>query len=217
MTITTIFFDLDETLYPYGTNSPLKLVNQRIDELVKEMFQMPIDQVRTFRHAMFEKYGATTTGLALEYGVDLCKFIHDAHAIDVDSVVKPNPELRAILDQIQASKVIFTSAYRFYAVKVLKRIGILDCFDGIVDIIDVYPTGKPHIEAFKKVMRISGVDNPQECAFFDDQPKNVIAGHSAGLFSVMVGNKAPVPAEADASIDRIEMILSIPKIREILQ
>ena len=212
MTFDAFFFDLDGTLYDSRCGL-MNQVNRRIDEWILRTVQIPESEVSEFRRDLFSRYGGTLPGLTIEYGSDFFASMRYCHDIPVRDYVSPNPALRDILRQIPGRKYIFTSAYRFYAVKVLDTIGILDCFDGIIDAVDVYPNPKPAPESYRKALRITAEPDVRKCTFLDDQPRNVAAGHKEGFFSVQVGTEYPRSESADAQIDRIEDLLMIPEFR----
>ncbi len=212
MTIGAFFFDLDGTLYDSSCGL-MKQVNRRIDEWILRTVHISEFEVSEFRRVLFTKYGGTLPGLTIEYGSDFFASLRYCHDIPVGDYVSPNPVLRDILKQLPGHKYIFTSAYRFYAVKVLDAIGILDCFDGIIDAIDVFPYPKPAPEAYRKALQITAEPEVWKCAFLDDQPRNVAAGNKEGFFSVQVGTEFPRSESADAQIDRIEYLLRIPEFK----
>ncbi|MBR6088531.1 MAG: HAD-IA family hydrolase [Anaerolineaceae bacterium] len=211
MSIKAFFFDLDGTLYDTDCGL-LDAVNQRIDQWSLLNIRMQEDEVGSFRERMFRKYGGTLIGLTLEYGLDYYAALRFCHDLPVEKYVRPNPVLREILGQLQGRKYIFTTSYRFYAAQVLKNLNILDCFDGIIDAIDVFPYPKPFPQAFQTALRITAETDAGQCAFFDDQPGNAAAGHQAGFFSVQVGTHHQPDPLSDAHIGRIEELLTIAEI-----
>ena len=210
MPIDAYFFDLDGTLYDSSCGL-MKQVNHRIDEWILRTVPMPLPDVPEFRKKLFTRYGGTLPGLTIEYGSDFYASMRYCHDIPVSDYVSPNPALRDVLNRLRGRKYVFTSSYRFYAVKVLDAIGILNCFDGIIDAIDVYPAPKPAPESYRKALQITAEADVRRCAFLDDQPRNVAAGHAEGFFSVQVGTEFPPSECADAVISRIEDLPTIPE------
>ncbi len=211
MLFNAYFFDLDGTLYDTSCGM-LDHINHLIDEWILRVLPMPRENVNSFRHDMFQKYGGTLPGLAVEYGSDYYASLRFCHDFRVEDFVSENPVLRELLLQLQGRKYILTTSYRFYAVRVLKVLGILDCFDGIIDAIDVFPTPKPAPEAFRRALQITAEPDVRRCVFLDDQPRNAAAGHREGFFSVQVGTEFAKDPLADAWIPRIEDLLSIPEL-----
>ena len=210
MAFDAFFFDLDGTLYDNSCGM-LDHINSLIDQWILRVVPMPLDQVSVFRNNMFKKYGGTLPGLAVEYGSDYYKSLRFCHDFPVEDFVSPDPELRSILHKLPGRKYIFTTSYRFYAVRVLNVLGILDCFDGIIDAIDVFPAPKPASNAFRRALQITAEDDVKKCAFLDDQPRNAAAGHKEGFFAVQVGAEHPKDLLTDAWIADIHDLTSIPE------
>ncbi len=211
MKIDAWFFDLDGTLYDLACGL-MGEINRRIDEWILRTVSMPKSEVPAFREDLFSRYGGTLPGLTIEYGSDFYASMRYCHDIDVENYVQPDPALREYLLELRGRKYIFTSSYRFYAVRVLRVLGIQDCFDGIIDAIDVYPNPKPAPESFRRAIQITAEPDVHRCAFVDDQARNVAAGHQEGFFAIQVGNYQQRSEFADAHIARIEDILKIPEL-----
>ena len=92
----------------------------------------------------------------------------------------------------------------------LRELGILDRFEGIIDAVDVFPTPKPAPESFLKAFQISAESDISRCVFVDDHPRNVAEGHRQGFFTVQVGRE-PRSEFADSWIPVIEDLLTIPE------
>lgn len=209
MSFDAYFFDLDGTLYD-SKSGMLAHINHLIDEWILHVVPMPAEEVSSFRKSMFLKYGGTLPGLALEYGSDYFASLRYCHDFRVEDYITANPVLRKNLLQLSGRKYILTTSYRFYATRVLRALDILDCFDGIIDAIDVFQDPKPSPKAYQTAMKFTAEPDITKCAFLDDQPRNVAAGHNEGFFSVQVGCEFLPDPLADAWIPKIEDLLSIP-------
>lgn len=210
MKFDAFFFDLDGTLYNVN-NGLMDDIDHRLDEWILKTVPMPENEVLSFRHRLFDHYGGTLPGLAVEYGSDYFASLRYCHDVPVKKYISPNPILRQLLQQIPGRKYVFTSAYRFYAKKVLDALEISECFEGIIDAIDVFPKPKPFPEAYQRAFQISAESDIRHCVFVDDQPRNVAAGHREGFFSVQVGFRHPRSDFADAYIGCIEDLLTVPE------
>ena len=213
MKLDAYFFDLDGTLYDESTTGLMNEINRRIDEWILKTVPVPLSEVHAIRRDLFSRYGGTLPGLTIEYGSDYYASMRYCHDIRVEDYIRPNPVLRAQLEMLQGRKYIFTSSYRFYTTRVLEALGILNCFEGIIDAIDVFPRPKPSPASFQKAFQISAEADISRCAFLDDQPRNIAAGHKEGFFTVQVGSIHPRSEFADAYIERIENMMDIPEFR----
>jgi len=138
-------------------------------------------------------------------------------------------------------KIIFTNSDHAHTVKVLNKLGLEDCFGGIIcfetlnppkqincmDVEDdthVRESGgfnshpqilcKPSVEAFEAAIRIANVD-PKKTIFFDDSTRNVASAKVAGLHTVIVGRSDLVPG-ANYALNSIHNIReALPEIWEV--
>ncbi|XP_072975763.1 uncharacterized protein C24B11.05-like isoform X2 [Typha angustifolia] len=133
-----------------------------------------------------------------------CSFVHGRLPYNK---LKPDPILRHLLLSLPVRKLIFTNADRIHAVKVLSRLGLEDCFEGIIcfetlnppmeatdsDIFDIIEYSsqpvsgvelpqtpilcKPSEHAMQKALKIANI-TPQRAIFFDDSVRNIQVGKS---------------------------------------
>ena len=116
--------------------------------------------------------------------------------------------MRSMLLRIPMARYILTNGDRFHATRVLKALNLTDCFDGMIDSIDLFPDVKPSAKAFEYALKITSQPDPAKCIFVDDKYENVTAAHERGFFSIQVGTKEVSPV-ADA---QIETLLDLPKL-----
>ncbi|KAH9787085.1 hypothetical protein KPL71_010478 [Citrus sinensis] len=149
--------------------------------------------------------------------------------------LKPDPVLRNLLLSMPQRKIIFTNADQKHAMEVLGRLGLEDCFEGIICFETINPRlqpadntdgiennsfssnqrilCKPSLEAIETAIRIANVD-PKKTIFFDDSARNIASAKAAGLHTVIVGSSVPVPP-ADHALNSIHNIKeAIPEIWE---
>jgi len=191
MSYNTIFFDLDDTLYP--PNSGLwDLIGERINQFIQEKLEIPPAETTLLRNRLFETYGTTLRGLVNEYWINQEEYLAFVHDVPVDQILKPDPELRGLLLSVSYRRVIFTNADRFYARRVIHALGLDDCFSQIIDILDISPACKPQIPAFQKAVDLTGATSPENIILIDDTPKNLETAAQMGFFTILVGNKSPL-------------------------
>lgn len=183
-----LLVDLDETVYP-TSNGLWEEIGNRINLYLLEKMKFPAEEISTTRLRLYREYGTTLRGLMELYGIDQEEYLNFVHNIDLDLYLHPSPEIKKILDGYSLRKFIFTNADRNHAIRVLKKLEILDCFEGIIDIFDLTPYCKPQLEAYHIAMGIIGTDDPGKCVMVDDRYKNVDAARQVGISTIMVGNR----------------------------
>ena len=201
MRFSTLFFDLDETLYPPG-NGLWGEIRARINAYMSERLGFSKEQVELLRERYFREYGTTLRGLQANYAVDMADYLAFVHAIPVDRYLHPDPELRAVLAGIPGRKFIFTNADSNHAKRVLNALGLEGLFDGIVDVYTIAPYCKPMPEAFPLALAAAGGPDPSTCLLLDDQARITRAARQAGFFTVLVGKDGTSP-DADATLMRL--------------
>ena len=85
--------------------------------------------------------------------------------------------------------VLATSSSYEYATGLIKRHGIESLFDGFMAG-DRVVNGKPHPEIFLRAAELVGV-KPSECVVAEDSRNGVLAGHAAGMRTVMIPDLLP--------------------------
>lgn len=201
MPFTTLFFDLDDTLYS-PINGVWDAILVRIELYMQDRLNIPLAEIPQLRVELFQQYGTTLRGLQILWQVDEQEFVDYVHDVPLDRLLSPDPALRALLLCYPQRKFIFTNADRNHARRVLNRLQVADCFDGIVDILDVSPYCKPMPQAFATALQRAGISDPRECVFLDDGLNNLAAARELGFYTIRVGSRAPHPA-CHASIDHL--------------
>jgi pyrimidine 5'-nucleotidase len=133
MSYTTLFFDLDDTLYP-GSNGLWALIRERMGWYMVEVLGLPESEVPALRRKYYETYGTTLRGLQIHHQVDVDDYLHYVHDLPLEQFLQPNPELRALLLSLPQQRWIFTNADADHARRVMSVLGVQDCFTGIIDI-----------------------------------------------------------------------------------
>lgn len=189
MTLTTLFFDLDDTIYPASTGL-WRAIKARMDEYMRERMRFAPEDIPALRERLFQTYGTTLRGLEIEYTVDTQDFLAFVHDLPLHNYLQPNPTLRQVLKGLPYRKFIFTNADAAHARRVLAAVGVSDCFDGIIDINAVAPYCKPMPESFEIALQLAGESDPQRCMLIDDITRTTQAAMQAGLFSILYGREA---------------------------
>jgi putative hydrolase of the HAD superfamily len=190
MSISTLFIDLDDTLYP-PTSGVWSLIRQRIDLYIHERLAVPWAQVQELRRTLFEQYGTTMRGLQACYHIDEADYLAFVHDVPVETLIQPDPLLRRVLEQYSQRKVIFTNADVNHANRVIRALGFDGLFDQIIDICAISPHCKPQLPAFHIALSLADESDPGRCLLADDTPANIKAALEFGFQAVLVGSPHP--------------------------
>ena len=198
MQFTTVFFDLDDTLYP-ASSGLWEAIRQRISIYMHEFLGIPWDEIPDLRRKYFEEYGTALRGLETHYPIhreDYLAFVHDLPLTDY---IHPDPELISALKALPARKLIFTNADSAHARRVMNVLEVASFFDEIVDINDMEPFCKPMPESFQRAMIRAGESDPHRCVLIDDMLRNIAGARTFGMRTVLFGDERHPPG-ADASL-----------------
>jgi putative hydrolase of the HAD superfamily len=186
--IDTIFFDLDNTLYP-GENGLWRAIRMRIELYMKERLNIPEQDVHALRRSYFERYGTTLRGLQIHKHVDPADYLAYVHDLPLQDYLSPNPQLHQLLMSLPQRRWVFTNADAAHAGRVLKTLNLVDCFNGIIDVFATEFACKPEREAFEKAMQIAGEADPRCCMLIDDAQRNLAAAREMGFAAILVGGE----------------------------
>jgi putative hydrolase of the HAD superfamily len=198
MLFTTLFFDLDDTLYPPATGL-WEAIGGRITLYMTERMGFPSEQVVLIREKYFREYGTTLRGLQANHNIDMDDYLAFVHDVPLSRYIHPDPAVRAAIAGIPTRKFIFTNADKNHAGRVLEAVGLQGLFDGIIDIHSMAPFCKPMPEAFEMALKAAGNPERTTCALLDDQMRITRAAHSLGMYTILVGKATPGD-DADAAL-----------------
>lgn len=193
MQYTTLFFDLDDTLYDSRCGL-WTAIRGRMSDYMLERLGLPQAQVPALRRHYYETYGTTLRGLQRHHAVDVEDFLHYVHDVPLAEYLQPAPQLRDLLLSLPQRRWIFTNADSAHAQRVLGALNLDGCFDGIIDIRALEFVCKPEEAAYRQALRQAGEIEPRRCVFFDDSANNLAAARVLGFVTVLVGANTPHPA-----------------------
>ena len=147
------------------------LMADLIDKYFSKHLNIPWDEAVRLHKEYYTQYGLAIEGLVRHHEIDPLDYnakVDDA--LPLENIIKPNPELRTMLEAIDKSKVklwLLTNAYVNHARRVIKLLQIEDLFEGLTycDYAEQPLICKPHPDMFKKAMRQAGVDDHDKCYF----------------------------------------------------
>ena len=178
-------FDMDDTLYP-REQGLMQLVQARINAYVVEAVGLDPVSARVLQRQFLDEHGTTLAGLMANYTIDPAHFLHDVHDVPMDSL-EPAPRLVEQLMRLPGRRFVFTNGARDYADRVLDRLGVTACFDGVFTIEDADLTPKPAPSTFRHFIQRYDFE-PHRAAFFEDTPRNLEPAKALGMTTVLIGD-----------------------------
>jgi putative hydrolase of the HAD superfamily len=195
MRFTTIFFDLDDTLYP-STAGLWLAIKGRMNDYMRERLNISVDEIQKLREKYYLQYGTTLHGLKKHHHVNVDDFLAYVHDLPLGNYLTPNPVQRSVIGSLPTRNLIFTNADIHHAERVLAALNLRDLFSAIVDVNTVAPYCKPMPESFAIAMKHAGETDPSRCVMIDDLTRTTRAAKSACMFSILYGG---TPANGDAN------------------
>jgi pyrimidine 5'-nucleotidase len=181
----TIFFDLDNTVYPKSSGL-MDAIRDRIISYMQERLGLEMPEILALRQYSLQKYGTTLIGLKERFDIDEFEFLDYVHNIDLSDHLIKDIKLRNLLASYPQRKIIFTNADKNHVDRILKFLDLDSLFDVVIDIHTLKPHLKPHREAFAKALEIARLSSWDGCAFLDDHPANIEQARSMGIYSVLI-------------------------------
>ena len=207
MKFTTIFFDLDDTLYPASTGL-WQAIKERMNIYMRDRMGFDPAEIPQLREKYYLQYGTTLRGLQANHEIDIEEYLAFVHDLPLSDYIQPNPALCELIAALGTRNLIFTNADAAHARRVLNALGVERCFENIVDVNAVAPYCKPMPESFQIALQMAGESDPGRCVMIDDLPRTTRAARQAGLFSILYGQDTPHP-DANAALTDWQNLSSI--------
>ncbi len=201
MEYTTLFLDLDDTLYPH-TSGLWEAVGSRIQSFIEMELNISTENASHLRAQYLAQFGTTLNGLMHNHQIDPMEYLNYVHDVPVENLIPPDPELQRMLASITIPRVIFTNAYLDYAMRVLEQLGIANLIDQIIDILTLDFTNKPDPDAYHRALALVGNPPSETCLLVDDRYPNLSAAAEFGMTTVLVGDR-DVEGRVDYTIEYI--------------
>jgi len=186
MRFTTLFFDLDDTLYPASTGL-WHTIKERMNVFMRERLGLAENEIPLLREQYFKMYGTTLRGLQARHNVDKDEFLAFVHDLPLQDYLTPNPVVREVIASLPTRNLIFTNADANHARRVLRALELEDLFAAIVDVNAVAPYCKPMPESFAIAMELADEPDPRKCVMIDDLPRTTRAALNVGMASLLYG------------------------------
>jgi pyrimidine and pyridine-specific 5'-nucleotidase len=144
---------------------------QLIDQYFVTHLNLPWEEAVKLHKEYYTNYGLALEGLVRHHQINPLDFnakVDDA--LPLEGVIKRDDELRALLEDIDRSRVtlwLLTNAYVTHARRVVRLLGVEDIFDGLTycDYSENPLVSKPEAAMYAKAMRAAGVDDVSRCFF----------------------------------------------------
>jgi len=208
MSYTTLFCDLDDTLYA-SSNGLWEAIRGRMSQYMAERLGLPADQVPALRRLYFETYGTTLRGLQRYHNVDTDDYLAYVHDLPLDQYIQPAPRLRELLLSLPQRRWIFTNADAGHAGRVLATLGLTGCFEGIIDVRAIEFACKPEPIAYQRALALAGGPLPEQCVLVDDSPTNLAPAQELGFTTVLVSQDGHANPAADFCLPEL---LCLPEV-----
>ena len=200
MRFSTIFFDLDDTLYP-SSSGLWKAIKERMNIYMRDVLQIPADEVPALREQYYKMYGTTLRGLIERHNVDEQEFLAFVHDLPLKDYLTPNPFQREIIASLPQRKLVFTNADIHHARRVLTVLELDDIFETIIDVNAVAPYNKPNPESFAIAQDLADEPDPRKCVMIDDLPRTTRAALEVGMASILYGTEEPTEDASGVFVD----------------
>jgi len=201
MHFSTLFFDLDATLYP-ASNGLWEQIRLRIYKFMLEEIGIPEVEIPATRDKYWTTYGTTLEGLRIHHQVEPDDYLKYVHDLPLKDFLEPDPALRELLKTLPQDLWVFTNADHHHAGRVLNELGISDLFSGVVDLLALDFIVKPNRKAYQTALKLAGVTDPKKCVLFDDLIQNLIPAKELGFFTSLVGENGS-SAQVDIQLKSI--------------
>ena len=200
MRFSTIFFDLDDTLYP-SSSGLWKAIKERMNIYMRDVLHIPEDEVPALREQYYKMYGTTLRGLIERHNVDEQEFLAFVHDLPLKDYLTPNPQQREIIASLPQRKLVFTNADIYHARRVLAVLKLDDLFETIIDVNAVSPYCKPNPESFAIAQELADEPDPRKCVMIDDLPRTTRAAMEVGMASILYGTEEPTEDASGVFMD----------------
>ena len=204
--VETWIFDLDNTLY-HPSARLFDQIDARMTGFIMRELGVNRAEADDLRRTYWQCHGTTLRGLIDSHGVDPAQFLDEVHAIDL-AALKPDAGLASAIRRLPGARIVHTNAARAHAARVLAARGLEGVFDAVYAIEDKDLVATPQPDAYRRVIRLSGLD-PARAAMIEDDARNLEVPKALGMATVWLCHRAGAraPAFVDRRITRVSRFL----------
>lgn len=101
------------------------------------------------------------------------------------SFLKKDKTLKLLLRCLSGNRVVMTNSITDHCQMVLKKMGIIGCFDEIFDR-NYMKQLKPHPQTYISLINKMKINKSDVCIFFDDSPINLLMAKKFGWMTVLI-------------------------------
>lgn len=209
-----LLFDLDDTLYPLSSGLAAAC-GQNIKDYMVEHLGIEKSKLAELGNLLYKNYGTTMAGLrAIGYDFDYDEYHSYVHGRLPYENLKPDPVLKNLLLSLPIRKVIFTNADKVHALKVLNKLGLEECFEGIICFETLNPVHKNTASDDEDEMEFLGraADINATTKKNDNNPPEIfdIIGHFSQPNPTSVLPKTPIVCKpSETAIERALKVANI--------
>lgn len=189
-------FDLDNTLYD-ASSGVFPQIDRNMRRFLMAEFGLDEAKAHAYQKELYRDYGTTLSGLMVRHGLKPERFLDHVHDIDVTELAA-DAALAAALRRLPGRKAIFTNASRAHAENVAARLGVLDQFDAIFDIVSADYRPKPDPLGYDRVLNHYAAKGAR-AAMFEDIKRNLKPAAAMGMTTVWIANDAPWSKDGPAT------------------
>ncbi len=179
-----LLIDLDRTLYPYSAGLQ-EAGDVLLTAYVARMLGIAEEDAHVLRRRLWAQYGTSVRGLEVEYGLPQAEaYANCIELLTPSEYVWPRPEVGEMLAGLPYPAWVCTNSTALYAGRVLRALGLEECFAGRITIETMNWRAKPAPEAWQAALARVGAQ-PEQAVFVDDALLNVKGAHKYGLHAVL--------------------------------
>lgn len=141
------------------------------DKYFQTHLELSQKEANELHYKYYREYGLAIEGLVRHHKINALDYNEQVDdALPLDNVIKPDPELRKLIEDVDTSKVrlwLLTNAYVTHGKRVVKLLKVDDLFEGMTycDYSSDRFVCKPQAEMFDKAMQQAGVTENTNCYF----------------------------------------------------